>query len=68
MTGPGAFCAALTPLRRCGAQYPKTSGNTQTGNQSLVRVFSDCFLKIFYDHDYGIKVLKISKSISQYSL
>lgn len=45
MTGLGTSCVLLNLLHRCGLQDPQTSGNTPTGNQCLVRVFSDCFLK-----------------------
>lgn len=44
MTGLGTSCVLLNLLHRCGLQDPQTSGNTPTGNQCLVRVFSDCFL------------------------
>ena len=47
MTGLGTSCVLLNLLHRCGLQDPQTSGNTPTGNQRLVWVFSVCFLKYF---------------------
>ena len=46
MTGLSTSCVLLNLLHRCGLQDPQTSGNTPTGNQRLVWVFSVCFLNI----------------------